>query len=83
MRSILVMTAALALLAGVRPSDAEITYPWCAQYAADSAGENCGFTTLEQCRATLGGIGGYCIQNPMYRPAIDQPRRGARTRLRQ
>lgn len=45
-----------------------ITYPWCAQYAADEGGtSNCGFATLEQCRAALSGNGGFCIENPMYR----------------
>ena len=82
MRSILLMTAALALLAGLKPSSAEISYPWCAQYGGERGGRNCGFTTLEQCRAAISGNGGYCIENPMYRPAISQPRRGARTRLR-
>src|SRR6266536_2957181 len=38
------------LMAGTDPGSAEITYPWCAQYARD--GRNCGFTTLEQCRAS-------------------------------
>src|SRR3974390_2219476 len=38
-------------------------YKWCAQYAgADSGGgTKCGFVTLEQCRATIGGMGGLCI----------------------
>jgi hypothetical protein len=56
------------VLASVQPSSAEITYPWCAQYMRD--GRNCGFSTYEQCRATVSGIGGYCEVNAMYRPSI-------------
>ena len=33
---------------------------WCAQYSGRSGGAtNCGFFTIEQCRATVSGIGGY------------------------
>jgi hypothetical protein len=78
MRSIVLAIAALALLIGVEPSGAEITYPWCAQYSGDRGGRNCGFTTWEQCRAAASGNGGYCIENPMYRPTIDKPARRAR-----
>jgi hypothetical protein len=52
-----------ALLVGAQASKAEITYPWCGQYARD--GRNCGFSTYDQCRAAISGNGGYCIENPM------------------
>jgi hypothetical protein len=29
-------------------------------------GRNCGFSTLEQCRATVSGIGGSCEPNLFY-----------------
>ena len=62
--------AALGLLPGTTPATAEVLYPWCAQYGGwDGGGTNCGFSTYEQCRATVSGIGGYCQENPMYRPA--------------
>jgi Protein of unknown function (DUF3551) len=33
-------------------------YPWCAQYSGSAGGAtNCGFRTIEQCRATVSGIG--------------------------
>jgi hypothetical protein len=54
---------------------AEIEYPWCAQYGGGREGlgaTNCGFVTLAQCRATVSGVGGYCMQNPMY-PAAPNP----------
>jgi hypothetical protein len=59
----------LALLTASEPSRAEITYPWCAQYGGglDGGGRNCGFWTYEQCLATISGMGGFCVANPMYR----------------
>ncbi len=49
-------------------------YPWCANYGGDASGaSNCGFLTLEQCRATVSGIGGFCEHNQFY-----NPRSGAR-----
>jgi Protein of unknown function (DUF3551) len=66
--------AAAGLLTSAGAANAEITYPWCAQYQRD--GRNCGFSTLEQCRATVSGNGGYCEANAMYRPElVPGPRR--------
>ena len=50
------------------PAGAEIEYPWCAQYTGgeQGGGRNCGFSTLEQCRATISGIGGSCEPNLFY-----------------
>ncbi len=42
-------------------------YPWCANMGHDIGATNCGFTTLEQCRATVSGVGGFCAPNPSYR----------------
>jgi hypothetical protein len=79
---------ALGLWMSAAPGKAEIIYPWCAQYADRSGGQyaegiilvldgtggrNCGFRTLEQCRAALMGNGGWCEPNPMYRPGSDNP----------
>jgi hypothetical protein len=72
MRTILtaVAIAALVMVAGAHPSVAEVTYPWCAEYSMQGS-SNCGFTTIEQCRAALSGNGGYCNQNPMFRPGVE------------
>jgi hypothetical protein len=43
---------------------ATVIYPWCAFMGC--LGENCGFATYQQCRATISGIGGYCAINPWY-----------------
>jgi Protein of unknown function (DUF3551) len=39
-------------------------YKWCAIYRI--GGSNCGFTTIEQCRATVSGVGGSCEPNQFY-----------------
>ena len=46
-------------------------YPWCANYgsAFGDGGTNCGFTTLQQCMATVSGIGGSCDRNTQYVPS--------------
>ena len=47
---------------------AEIYYPWCAVLNAGGApAYNCGFVSIDQCRATVSGIGGFCEQNPLRR----------------
>jgi len=42
-------------------------YRWCAVYGGHMGGSsNCGFITLEQCRATIMGMGGFCALNQFY-----------------
>lgn len=68
------LLAAGALVSAPKPAAAEIIYPWCAVYSERTVGAtNCGFSTLAQCRATISGVGGWCVENPEYRPA-SQPR---------
>lgn len=44
-------------------------YPWCAVYGGSWSGvSNCGFKTLQQCMATVSGIGGSCEPNQFYNP---------------
>lgn len=40
-------------------------HPWCA-VSGGSGSTSCSFMTLEQCRATIVGIGGFCQPNPMF-----------------
>ena len=47
-------------------------YPWCADGYKGGA-RSCGFTTFEQCLATVSGSGGFCERNPMYRPDERHP----------
>jgi len=65
------------------PARAEIEYPWCAHYSGgeQGGGRNCGFSTLEQCQATVSGIGGFCERNLFYPGSSDiGPRRGRKRR---
>lgn len=39
-------------------------YKWCAAYRNGS--NNCGFTTFEQCQASVSGVGGSCVPNQFY-----------------
>ena len=54
-------------------------YPWCAVYGGrGGGGSNCGFLTLQQCMATVSGIGGSCQPNQFY-----NPRGGSKSRKKQ
>jgi hypothetical protein len=61
--SLAVLTAAMAAGSGTAAAQ---NYPWCAYYAGDFGGTNCGFSTYEQCLATISGIGGSCERNTQY-----------------
>ncbi len=73
----LVMPFALAA-----PARAEIYYPWCAHYGGGNmgGGSNCGFSTLEQCRATISGMGGFCERNSFYTGPAERPDKRTRKR---
>ena len=65
--AVFIVAAIASLPVLITPVRAEIEYPWCAQYSGGSSGgRNCGFSTLEQCRATVSGIGGFCEPNLFY-----------------
>ncbi len=75
MRSVCLSVAAVALIAinSFGPAHSYDMpydpYPWCAFYSGDGGGgTNCGFLTLEQCRATVSGVGGSCGPNQFYNP---------------
>ena len=63
---------ALAVLTGVITSAAfdaakADPYKWCAIYSGGRGGaSNCYFVTLQQCQATVSGIGGFCTPNQFY-----------------
>jgi hypothetical protein len=52
-------------------------YPWCAIYDGGMGGENCGFTTFEQCIETARGLGSNCQPNTqntsLHRVRIRRP----------
>jgi len=69
------------------PAQAQ-NYPWCAHYGSPmgDGGTNCGFTTLQQCLATVSGIGGSCDRNTQYVPSAGpggEPRTTRRRRHHQ
>jgi len=76
--------ALLGLLALAPPASAQIYYPWCAQYGGGmgGGGTNCGFSTIEQCRATVSGVGGFCVRNSFYTGNPDRLGKRARKRHR-
>ena len=42
-------------------------YRWCAEYGGGrGGGTNCYFMTIEQCRASVSGLGGFCRENSLY-----------------
>jgi len=83
-----IMLAALLALTAVSVSDAAAQadpYRWCSVYMGEDGGSsNCYFVTLEQCRANVSGVGGFCQPSPFYRgpPAAgdEPPRRKRRQR---
>jgi hypothetical protein len=70
LRIILFVISAVALLGDIQAASAQspYSYPWCG-IRGRSGGMACYYTSWEQCRATLSGIGGLCIQSPYYKPS--------------
>jgi hypothetical protein len=62
MKPLLCLVGALIVTTALgTPAHAQ-NYPWCAYYSGRALGgaSNCGFTTFQQCLATVSGIGGFC-----------------------
>ncbi|MBI5909918.1 MAG: DUF3551 domain-containing protein [Betaproteobacteria bacterium] len=80
MRKLLTATMVAAAAAVSMPTAGSADpYKWCAVYGGDAGGAtNCGFTTIEQCRATVHGMGGFCEPNPNYTGPAEQPAKRAR-----
>src|SRR5262245_27488693 len=69
---------AAALLGEMQVSDAQsaYSYPWCS--LGGTKGSNalsCYYTSWEQCRTTMSGIGGYCVESPYYHTQPVPPHR--------
>jgi Protein of unknown function (DUF3551) len=67
---------AAAWLGEAQPSNAQsaYSYPWCS--LGGHRGSNalsCYYTSWEQCRTTMSGIGGYCVESPYYHAQPTQP----------
>ena len=76
--SMLALAAIAVTLAATGPAQA-VEYPYCAsgQWAG---GGGCSYTTLEQCRAAISGVGGGCVSNPRYALNPNAATRAPRTR---
>ena len=62
----------VAALLAAAPAGAQSAYdyPWCGIYTSaqgPGGAQSCYFATYEQCRASLGGVGGSCIRSPYFR----------------
>jgi hypothetical protein len=76
------LTGALMLCAlNTSPAPAD-PYRWCAELSlSGDVGTNCYFMTLEQCRAAISGVGGFCRPNILYPgPASTEGSRHSRNR---
>jgi hypothetical protein len=68
--SLFVIAAALLVEIQAASAQSPTSYPWCARsYKMDSSAISCYFTSREQCKTTLSGIGGYCFESPYYHAA--------------
>ena len=72
------LTVAAAMFGGATAPAQADPYRWCAIYAGKGV-TNCGFLTVEQCRAAISGNGGFCNPNTFYdgRP-VTTPEDGVR-----
>jgi len=73
-----VLIAAISLFLGSALDTARADpYPWCALLNMGDASYNCYFSTLQQCQATVSGVGGMCLPNQFYdgRPLSSPSRR--------
>ena len=66
MRFVTKVMAAIVVLPAVLPQTPATALPcdntrWCAEYAPSMGSTNCDFFTIEQCRETVSGIGGFCV----------------------
>jgi hypothetical protein len=46
---------------------------WCAWFTGYDYSHDCGYYTLEQCSATVRGVGGYCSPNAYAPPPYPPP----------
>lgn len=75
-----ILPALAALTVFVPATSQAVEYPWCAQYGPGGDGpRNCGFSTFQQCLATVSGIGGFCERNSFY-TGSERPARKPRKR---
>jgi hypothetical protein len=62
MRSIALVSASLVVITLLVTDADAASNRWCA--SSPKRSENCGYATLDQCRAQVLGLGGFCRPNP-------------------
>ena len=83
MKTFLLSVSAAALVAigamafNASPARAQ-EYAWCAVTSLSGGSPYCGYSTYDQCMASILGGGGYCQQNPRASAPAAGARRGAR-----
>ena len=68
--------AAAALMLFAAGAVSADSYKWCA-VDSNGGGTNCGFVTVEQCRATISGQGGFCEPKQVLPPNLSPAARAA------
>jgi hypothetical protein len=58
--SAIFLSAAALVIGGGGAAEAA---PWCAWFIGRAYSYDCSYYTLEQCRRTILGVGGYCAEN--------------------
>ena len=79
LRVLTVLLTAAALFGEGAGAQSETAYPWCAIYSTKGGTPTCSFITREQCKVSVSGIGGICIENTVA-PAPRAPVASARKR---
>jgi hypothetical protein len=77
---VLLASAAILVSGVMAPLAQAQNYPWCAHYGTPYSDTSCGFTSFDQCMASVSGIGGFCLQNDSYHPAATAPQYSGRNR---
>src|SRR5712671_2565177 len=72
-----VVAAVLLVETQVGNAQSPYSYPWCAILPGAGSGSggamSCYYTSWEQCRTTMSGIGGLCVASPYYRRSAFSP----------
>jgi hypothetical protein len=71
------VTIVAVTLAGTS-ARAEVAYAWCSITSLNLGTPDCSYSTIEQCRASIAGGGGYCQPNARAAPQAQMQRRGFR-----
>jgi Protein of unknown function (DUF3551) len=72
--ALLVIAAALLGKTQISNAQSPYSYPWCSLGGGkDSNALSCYYTSREQCRTTMLGIGGYCVESPYYHAQSTPP----------